>query len=479
MNNSNIPVSEKISDYIEELFGTEAKNKFIYFVESEPKLSIRVNTLKTTPCLLTQRLKEKHNISSIPFTENPNAFVVEGNLSLLGISLEHILGEYYIQSRSSMLPSLALNPKEGEKVLDLCAAPGSKTTHLAELMNNRGTLVANEIQMSRLKTLVYNLERMNVVNTGVTHLPGELISKYFDSFFDKALVDAPCSGLGIVQKKEEVSQWWSIERAEKLGELQYKLLLSALKSVKVGGEIIYSTCTLTVEENEAMIDKLFKKYPIDICELSLPFYSINGITQTKEHTFSDSISKAKRILPWDEGNEGFFIIKLRKTDTIELVKDSIRKSSPNIFENKKKLSGYFNFLSNHYGIPIEEFDNFKYIRKKNDLFFICEDWESESIDIFNRIGTKFGTIDNKNELIFHTQAAQIFSKQITTNKIILKDESELKVYLEGGTIKENYGVLRQVVVEYDGLMLGSGVVTGDGLKSRFPRAKRTQKIHYY
>ena len=132
--------------------------------------------------------------------------VTEGS-ELTGKTLEHILGHYYVQSLSSMLPPIVLAPDKNDIVLDLCAAPGSKTTQLAELMHNDGTLIANEIQLSRLKALVHNIERMNIANVGVVHQKGELLSKAYGNYFDKILVDAPCSGLGIIQKKDEVTKW--------------------------------------------------------------------------------------------------------------------------------------------------------------------------------------------------------------------------------------------------------------------------------
>ena len=112
-------------------------------------------------------------------------------------------------------------------------------------MNNEGTLIANEIQLRRLKALVHNVERMNIVNTGIVHQKGELLSKVYENYFDKILVDAPCSGLGIIQKKDEVTKWWDEKKVNILADLQLKLLIASIKMLKEGGEVVYSTCTLT------------------------------------------------------------------------------------------------------------------------------------------------------------------------------------------------------------------------------------------
>jgi len=163
-----------------------------------------------------------------------------------------------------MLPPIVLHPSEKDLVLDLCSAPGSKTTQLAEMMKNKGRLVVNELEMDRIKALVFNLDKMNFLNCGIVHQRGEILSKYYDSYFDKILVDAPCSGLGIIQKKSEVNKWWSVERVNNLVEIQNKLLVSAIKMLKVGGELVYSTCTLTPEENELIINRILEKYPVDV-----------------------------------------------------------------------------------------------------------------------------------------------------------------------------------------------------------------------
>ena len=149
-----------------------------------------------------------------------------------------------------------------DTVLDLCSAPGSKTTQLGEMMRNNGTLISNEIALDRVKMLVFNIDRMNLINAGIIHSKGELLSKIYPDYFDKILVDAPCSGLGIIQKKNEISNWWSLKRASILGDLQLRLLIAAIKMVKEEGEIVYSTCTLTIEENELIINKVLKKYPV-------------------------------------------------------------------------------------------------------------------------------------------------------------------------------------------------------------------------
>lgn len=305
-------ISDNIYSYISSLYGENAAKEFSDFVNEKYTLYIRVNPLKSDPGKLKNRLKETYSIQTEEVPNIPFALKVCSGTEVIGKTVEHIIGEYYIQSLSSMIPPLVLMPHPEEKILDLCSAPGSKTTEIGEMMSNSGTLIANEIALDRVKMLIYNLDRMNLINAGVVHYKGEWLSKIYSNYFDKILVDAPCSGLGIVQKKGEVNNWWSRERSEKLGDTQLRLLIAAIKMCKTGGEIVYSTCTLTPEENEFIIDKVLNKYPVEIVDIDLPVKCHEGFTLCNGQILNSSIAKAKRILPWEVNSDGFFIVKLKK-----------------------------------------------------------------------------------------------------------------------------------------------------------------------
>ncbi len=471
-------LSQNIYNYLSSLFGEDAANKYDDFIKSEPRKFIRVNHLKTSAEELKFTLENNYGIVSERIKDIPNALKIIDDKGTLGKTIEHISGLYYIQSLSSMLPPLVLNPSEKEVVLDLCAAPGSKTTGLAELMNNKGTLIANEIQNDRVRMLVFNIDRMNLINTGVIHSKGELLSKVYADHFDKILVDAPCSGLGIIQKKNEVTDWWSQERAERLGELQLKLLIAAVKMIKPGGEIVYSTCTLTVEENEMVLDTILKKYPVEVLEIKLPFKANDGIISFDGNNLNPELKKAKRILPWEIGSEGFFIVKLKKTGETS----SPQQVQPHKREIKfltsrsKEIIKQFDKLSLIFGIEKEVFNEFKFFHKKNDIFFTTKDFEDDNPGLFERIGLKFGTLDRNNEIVLHTNAAQLLENKITQSIYHLQNQDELKTYLEGGTIKKDTGTYGQFVIKYKDLLLGTAIISKAGIKSRFPRSKRTQEI---
>ncbi len=446
------------------------------YFESDYKPYLRISPF-TNKEKLIESLK-KYGISLESVANLPSAYRITSGSNVVGKTLDFILGKYYIQSLSSMIPPLVLNPQEGDAVLDLCAAPGSKTTQLAELMNNKGTLVANEISTERLKSLVFNVDKMSLVNVGILHGKGELLSRQFENRFDKILVDAPCSALGIIQKKGEVSNWWDVRKAEAMSDQQLRLLISAVKMCKVGGEIVYSTCTLTLEENEFVINKVLKKYPVELVEIELPVKSTPGFSTYGVENLGDDLKKCRRILPWEINSEGFFVAKLIKTDHTEPTERSSRQERKYelIKSSSGKIKNYLDGLSNYYGIRRSVFDSYKFLLKNNDIHFVDADWHSEHLESFNRIGTRLGTIDKRGILQLNPLAAQVFPEEITQNIVEIDNITDLDIYFSGGIIRKQFELGGQRVVKYGDYILGTAVASKEGLKSQFPRAFRTQEI---
>ena len=475
-----IELSQNISDYIETTFGEEFFNNYKLFVESKYLPAIRFpfyqeDTEQTIQSLVNQGIELE------PIPEINNAYFVTKGDDLIGKTLEHTLGKYYIQSLSSMVPPLILNPTEKDVVMDLCAAPGSKSTQLAELMKYQGTLYANEPNLNRIKALVHNLDKMNILNMRIIKNKGEILSKSFNHFFDKILVDAPCSALGVVQKKQEVSNWWSEKSANVISDLQLKLLISAIKMAKVGGEIVYSTCTLTVEENEFIINKVLEKYPVELIEFDLNLKHIPGFTKIANYNFDASLNLTKRIIPWEIKSEGFFVAKLKKIDATEIRKNSFNKFSKKtiVSANSHKIKKYLEDISNQFGISLRNFSKYKYLISGNDLNFTNADSIDCDPDYFLRIGTKFGIIDKNNLCKLHSHAAQVFGNFAIKNIYEIKNEEDLKIYMSGGIIKDNFTEFGQKIIKYNNMFLGTGVANDTSLKSQFPRSKRTGNINIF
>ncbi len=472
-------LSNNIKSYIESVFGNEYLSKYKLFFNSKYPIALRFavppkEQKKIIP-ELQQRGIKLESIKSIPDAYS----VIEGE-DIVGKTIEHSIGKYYIQSLSSMIPPLVLNPNENDIVMDLCAAPGSKSTQLAKLMNNKGTLYSNEPNLNRVKALVHNLDKMNSVNMGVLKQRGEILSKYFEEYFDKVLVDAPCSALGVVQKKNEVTKWWESERVERISELQLKLLISAIKMAKIGAEIVYSTCTLTVEENEFVVNKVLEKYPVELVEFEIDVPHKSGLTEINGFKFHPSLAKTKRILPWEIKSEGFFISKLIKTGKTEPAKKIIPVKSKKKLLNSKNtaIKKYINDIQNYYDLPKKILTDYKYILLGNDINFVSGNWQEYNPDFFERIGTKFGLIDKNNFGRLHSHAAQIIGKYATKNIFLLNDEKELRQYFQGGIIKRTVEGKGQKIVKYKNMFLGTGVALKDNFKSQFPRSKRAGDIIY-
>jgi len=293
-------------------------NSFLGMLEKPTQNSIRCNTLKIQPKELLERLKSNGWVINQPFKNYPEIMIIENKLSPgeIGRSLEHLLGYYYVQEIASMLPVLALEPKSHKIILDLAAAPGSKTTQIAAKMENTGTMIANDVSIGRASILVTNLERCGVSNAIITIKQGFELCKRLrqqNFSFDKILLDAPCSGEGTLRSSRATYAMWNIKSVKNLSNIQKSLLASCIELLKPNGEIVYSTCTHAPEENEEVIDFILNKFPeMKIEAIKLPVKCRNGVTNWDNKDYDKSIQKSCRIYPQDNDTEGFFVAKLRR-----------------------------------------------------------------------------------------------------------------------------------------------------------------------
>jgi NOL1/NOP2/sun family putative RNA methylase len=297
-------------------------NKFWKIIHKEPLNWIRCNTLKINPKELKEKLEKEHNWKiKQPFKEHEEIMLIEQESNLkpgeLGRSKEHLLGYYYVQELSSMLPMLALKPNENDSFLDLCAAPGSKTTQAAAMMKNKGNIIANDSKFGRMAILASNLEKCGVSNAIITKRDGVQLSKKLKKInfnVDKILVDAQCSGEGTLRSSPETFLMWNIHSINNFSSQQKVLAAAALDLLKEGGEMLYSTCTHAPEENEEIIQFLMDNFNISIEPIAenLPIKSREGLTEWKSKEFSKEIKRACRIYPQDNDTEGFFLCKIKK-----------------------------------------------------------------------------------------------------------------------------------------------------------------------
>lgn len=289
----------------------------VRFIESNEKqrpLTIRYNNLKKNLSEIKKKLEKKgikiHNFSK-PL--EIAGVVLKNNLKLGNIP-EFLGGYYTLQSIASLLPVLSLNPKETERILDLTAAPGGKTTYIGQLMNNRGILISNDKNKLRLKSLVSSIHRMGISNSIVTNLDG-LVLPFVVRGFDKVLLDAPCTGTGIISHDFNIKQKNISRNASMHFSLQKKLLLAAIDSCNerspTGGFIVYSTCSVLVEENESVIQYAIKNRNVKIVDTGLSF-GMAGYTKFKDIIFDKKMEKCRRFFPHIHNTDGFFVCKLKK-----------------------------------------------------------------------------------------------------------------------------------------------------------------------
>ena len=309
-----IPTTEKIEfkpAFIERYSELTDWEEFKKYSLSFLKRSIRVNTILTTVKEIKKSIESKGwKLEQIPWCKE-GFWISHPERRDVGNLLEHHLGQVYVQESASMIPPLVLDPKPGDIILDMCAAPGSKTTQIAMMMKNQGLIVANDYKGQRLQSLGINLQKNLLTNVIVSLMPG----KRFHGFeFDKILVDAPCSGTGTIRKSLKTIHIWNPKMITKLARQQKELIVSAFENLKVGGEMVYSTCSVEPEENEGVVNYLLEKFDnAEILKVDLSGLKTSPpIMGFKKEKYKKEIKGCLRIWPQDNDSEGFFIAKLRK-----------------------------------------------------------------------------------------------------------------------------------------------------------------------
>lgn len=446
----------------------EAYPAFMCSYEEDKFQSLRVNALKGT----REEFLEKSPFGSLEEVAwEKNGFYYDKDKQP-GKNPLHEAGVYYIQEPSAMAPAAYLEAKPGEKILDLCAAPGGKTTQAASYLQNKGILVCNEIHPARAKILSENVERMGISNALVTNETPQHLSEIFDEYFDRILVDAPCSGEGMFRKNEEAVSEWSLENVKVCAQRQAQILDCADIMLRPGGRLVYSTCTFAPEENEGSISEFLKRHPdyeiIDIHK----YEGMSGGNPELAEGLSD-ISKTIRLWPHKIKGEGHYLAVLQKAGEVPeeyegFLANGTQKGSK-IKEMKELLQFEQETLNTELIQIIDNCTSDCILKFGEQLYLMPENMPSVNKLKVLRPGLHLGTL-KKNRFEPSHALALFLNKSLVKNSMELSDD-EAKAYLSGQTL--NYtGEKGWYLMTYKGYSIGWGKLAGQIMKNHYPKGLR-------
>ncbi|HOT97035.1 MAG TPA: RsmB/NOP family class I SAM-dependent RNA methyltransferase [bacterium] len=441
----------ELTRYLQQLLGDD----YAAFAEApmEPP-ALRINTLKSERTTLLRHF-ERWGVSARPHPVNPDGLVLEEDRLPLSHTLAFFAGAFAYQGLSSQLPVLALDPRPGERVLDLCAAPGSKSTQIAALMQNRGQLLLNDSSGRRLQPLMANLFSAGVLNSCLLNLPGQSLGRHFPEQFDRVLVDAPCSALSNLPTRAFQSQW-SPTFLEKISGIQEQLLISGIKTARIGGVIVYSTCSICPEEDERVLERILSRYPVEL--ETIPFSSAPccrpPLTAYQGHTFPAALQRAVRIHPWPLPFEGFFIARLRKTGPLPI--RPVTETMPwvdSLTAGDPAIAPLLDHLETLWGLPVEALHAGRFLRTQHRLWILAPEWERLPQRTLMMAGLPLAH-QKTNFWRLTTPAIQRFSDQ-ALQPVIEFSDTELKELFREGRLPAPAGPLRYHILQVGGRNLAA------------------------
>lgn len=440
----------KMNEYFERMKNAPGidYDRFLDTADKPAYKAIRVNTLKIQP---------EELLPLLPFAEEQVPFCNDGyyvSADKLGKHPLHHAGAFYVQEPSAMSAVTALDVQPGDKVLDLCAAPGGKSTQIASALGGTGLLWANEIVRPRAHILLSNIERMGIKNAVVSNMSPDVLCPRLEGFFDKVLVDAPCSGEGMFRKDKEAIFEWSVEHSLSCAERQKAIINSAAKAVCPDGVMVYSTCTFSVDENEGVVQSFLADNPdFELIDTGCKFG-----TPTLDH--------AVRVYPY-HGGEGHFVAKFRRT------------------KGKVYKGGMYRYIepSKNERVEIEKFltdilrnPSFRHYHVIDDRILNLPDPELlPDMDGMNilRAGVKLGDF-KKNRIEPHHNLATSLTPYEFKRRLITECEDVITAcYISGEELEIDNWINGWGVVTVNGITLGLGKAVDGHLKNKYPKGLRT------
>ncbi|ADG81045.1 RsmF rRNA methyltransferase first C-terminal domain-containing protein [Thermincola potens] len=444
------------------LLGEEEFNLFCESYGQEAAQGIRVNPLKISRDSL---------VSRVPFSLRPVPWCRLGFYyspdDRPGKHPYHAAGLYYIQEPSAMAVVEILQPQPGERILDLCAAPGGKSTHIYSYLGHTGLLVANEINANRVKALAENLERWGARNILVTNETPEKLAERMPAYFDKILVDAPCSGEGMFRKLPEACLDWSEGKSQRCAAMQKNLLAQAASMLKPGGVLVYSTCTFSPEENEEQVNSFLQAHnDFEICPVENDWLAPGTLAGTV------------RIWPHKVQGEGHFVARLRKKG--DAGAGRILRAEQKLWSGRKSGVDKINDVSPEvqklFATFCRETLNIvpegPYLMFGDQLYAVSDRLPELSRLKISRAGWHLGTVKKGRFEPSHALALGLHAGQWKRTVNLRADNEDVYRYLKGESLMIQGGEQGWAIVTVDGFPLGWGKLVNGQLKNHYPKGLR-------
>lgn len=455
-------LDEKFKSRMKDILGNEY-GAFIDAVENSPETrAVRVNTVKASPKALFD--SGVFDITPLPYAAD--GFSLLGGEGI-GNTPEHHAGILYVQDAGAMATANALDIKAGWRVLDMCAAPGGKSGQAAAKIGEAGFLLSNEYVPKRAKTVVSNFERLGVKNAIVTSLDTDEFKKLFRDYFDLVIADVPCSGEGMFRKSEEAIEEWSEENVSRCAKRQKTIINNAAPLVRGGGYLLYSTCTYSPEENEAVVDGFLREHPdFTLVEVKESLKSVTRDGINFDGAYSKNLHMARRFYPHVFDGEGQFIALMQKaadtdTDRKILYKDA---SFP---LTKKEDAVILRFFSEN----LTEIPRGKLRRVGENLVILPHGMPVPPKSVFCA-GVLLGEIKGENFFPSHhffSAYGRLFKRKeelsrhdVRAEKYLRGEEIDAKSFTDGGWC----------AIIYEGAALGGGKASSGKIKNHYPKGLR-------
>lgn len=424
--------------------------------------ALRVNTLKGS----REKFMETAPFSLRPVLWEKNGFYYEED-DRPGKHPYHEAGVYYIQEASAQVPAALLEAKPGEKVLDLCAAPGGKSTQIAAAMQGEGVLICNEIHPARAKILSENIERMGISNAIVTNESPQTLADTFTEYFDRIMVDAPCSGEGMFRKNEEATQEWSTENVAICADRQDEILACAAKMLRPGGRIVYSTCTFAPEENEGSISRFLKQHEdFRMVEASKTEGMEGGRAEwTKEPV--EGLEHTIRLFPHKIEGEGHFAAVLEKIGEVTDAYQGYCRNGEQKGLAKKECKEYVQFEQESLKTELDGV----FLKFGEQLYLVPEGTPGLKGLKVLRPGLHLGTIKKNRFEPAHALALFLRPEEAKYSLGLSGKAKEPADFIEGMTLQAE-GEKGWYLLTVDGYSLGWGKLAGGIMKNHYPKGLR-------